>query len=219
MNNEYKEIACELKALNSDGTFEGYASTFGNIDDYDDTVEAGAFAKSIAEKTPVLLWYHKADQVIGTIIEMKEDEIGLFVKGRLLVGAVQKATEAYELLKAKAIKSLSIGYHANVYEFRKSPQAHYGDEIRVLKEVELIEISLVTFPADKYAKITSVKSYAQMDAREIEDTLRDAGLSRREAKALISRCKELSGTRSKDDEEIALNKLLEVINDGNKRLY
>lgn len=216
MNNEYKEISCELKALNSDGTFEGYASTFGNIDSYDDTVEAGAFAKSIAEKTPALLWQHKADEVIGTIIEMKEDEVGLFVKGRLLVDAIQRAKEVYELLKAKAIKSMSIGYRANAYEFRKSPKAHYGDEIRVLKEIDLLDISLVTFPADKHAKVMSVKSYAQMDIREIEDALRDAGFSRKEAKTLISRCKELCVTqRDETEEQTALKKLLEVMKNGN----
>ncbi|MDO5116195.1 MAG: HK97 family phage prohead protease [Synergistaceae bacterium] len=190
MRNETKDVFFDVKALSEDGTFEGYAATFNNIDFYDDTIEPGAFTKTIGERTPALLWQHNREDVIGTVEELREDSKGLYVKARLLKDGVAKAAEAYALIKAKAVSGLSIGYISIKWEYEKNAKAKYG-ELRRLKEVDLREISLVTFPADLNAGVTRVKSIAEMDIREIEETLRDADFSRKEAKALISRCKEL----------------------------
>lgn len=186
---ESKNIQFEIKALGEDGTFEGYASTFGGIDAYDDTIEPGAFTETIAQKTPALLWQHDSGDVIGVIDELREDGYGLYMKAHLLVEDISKAKEARILLKAKALSGLSIGYVPVEYWYEKNDKARWG-EVRHLKKIDLWEISIVTFPADSGAGVTGVKSFSDMGIREIEDTLRDAGLSRREAKSLISRCKE-----------------------------
>ena len=186
---ESKNIQFEIKALGEDGTFEGYASTFGGIDAYDDTIEPGAFTETIAQKTPALLWQHDSSDVIGVIDELREDTHGLYMKAHLLVEDISKAKEAHVLLKAKALSGLSIGYVPVEYWYEKNDKARWG-EVRHLKKIDLWEISTVTFPADSGAGVTGVKSFSDMGIREIEDTLRDAGLSRREAKSLISRCKE-----------------------------
>ena len=186
---ESKNIQFEIKALGEDGTFEGYASTFGGIDAYDDTIEPGAFTETIAQKTPALLWQHNSGDVIGVIDELREDGYGLYMKAHLLVEDISKAKEARILLKAKALSGLSIGYVPVEYWYEKNDKARWG-EVRHLKKIDLWEISIVTFPADSGAGVTGVKSFSDMGIREIEDTLRDAGLSRREAKSLISRCKE-----------------------------
>ena len=186
---ESKNIQFEIKALGEDGTFEGYASTFGGIDAYDDTIEPGAFTETIAQKTPALLWQHNSGDVIGVIDELREDGYGLYMKAHLLVEDISKAKEAHILLKAKALSGLSIGYVPVEYWYEKNDKARWG-EVRHLKKIDLWEISIVTFPADSGAGVTGVKSFSDMGIREIEDTLRDAGLSRREAKSLISRCKE-----------------------------
>lgn len=195
---ENKNITFEVKSLKEDGTFEGYASTFGGLDAYDDTIEPGAYAESIKSKTPVLLWQHDAADVIGMIEELKEDAHGLYMKARLLVEDIGKAKEAYALLKAKALSGLSIGFIPVEYWYEKSDKAKWG-EIRHLKKIDLWEVSLVTFPADGGAGVTGVKSYADMGPREIEDVLRDAGMSRKEAKSLISRCKELQRDAESND--------------------
>ena len=186
---ESKNIQFEIKALGEDGTFEGYASTFGGIDAYDDTIEPGAFTETIAQKTPALLWQHDSGYVIGVIDELREDGYGLYMKAHLLIEDISKAKEAHILLKAKALSGLSIGYVPVEYWYEKNDKARWG-EVRHLKKIDLWEISIVTFPADSGAGVTGVKSFSDMGIREIEDTLRDAGLSRREAKSLISRCKE-----------------------------
>ena len=186
---ESKNIQFEIKALGEDGTFEGYASTFGGIDAYDDTIEPGAFTETIAQKTPALLWQHGSGDVIGVIDELREDGHGLYMKAHLLIEDISKAKEAHILLKAKALSGLSIGYVPVEYWYEKNDKARWG-EVRHLKKIDLWEISIVTFPADSGAGVTGVKSFSDMGIREIEDTLRDAGLSRREAKSLISRCKE-----------------------------
>ena len=186
---ESKNIQFEIKALGEDGTFEGYASTFGGIDAYDDTIEPGAFTETIAQKTPALLWQHDSGDVIGVIDELREDGYGLYMKAHLLIEDISKAKEAHILLKAKALSGLSIGYVPVEYWYEKNDKARWG-EVRHLKKIDLWEISIVTFPADSGAGVTGVKSFSDMEIREIEDTLRDAGLSRREAKSLISRCKE-----------------------------
>ena len=184
----------EIREVREDGTFTGYGSVFGNVDAYGDIVEAGAFAKSIEKKKPALLWQHDPTQPIGVWEEISEDKHGLLMRGRLLIGKVAKATEARELLKAGAISGLSIGYMPVRWEYDKAPKEGSDDEksrsrVRRLKEIDLWEVSLVTFPANDAARVTGVKNLATI--QDVEENLRDAGYSRTEAKGLISRIKDL----------------------------
>ena len=192
-----RQIELELKNLSETGEIEGYASTFGNEDAYGDVVAKGAFISSIAKKNPVLLWQHDTRQPIGTITDLYEDDHGLYFKAQLLVDKVQKATEAYELLKVKAINGISIGFCVKDYEIK--------DGIRILKSIDLWEISLVTFPANDKAEVTGVKD---MSIREIEGCLRDLGLTPSNAKGVISRIKNL---RDVDETKESAKKLLQIM--------
>jgi len=109
--------------------------------------------------------------------EYAEDSKGLLLKGRPLVEDVQRAREAYALARAGAVNGLSIGY-----ETVSSEPGTKGT--RVLKEVNVHEVSLAVFPMNVQAGITSVKEIASI--RELEDSLRDAGFSRRDSKAIAS---------------------------------
>jgi uncharacterized protein len=149
-----------------DGTIRGYGSTFGNVDTYGDTVAKGAFKKTIADAKggacpwPVMLSQHGSnDQTpIGIWTYMDEDERGLKLKGRLAINT-RRGADAYALLKMKprpAFNGLSIGYRAKDFELHKSGLGPNGAK-RTLKAVDLVECSLVTFPADKFARVASVK--------------------------------------------------------------
>ena len=110
MTMHFKNAAFELKREpDDDGVFEGYASVFDVVDLGMDVVAKGAFAKSLAVRKPKMLWQHSMADPIGVWDEIREDERGLYVKGRLLKD-VQKGREAIALIKALAIDGMSIGY-------------------------------------------------------------------------------------------------------------
>lgn len=166
------------------GVFEGYASMFDQVDSVDDVVARGAFKNSINQinksgrKLP-MLWQHDQRSPIGMWEEMREDAKGLFVKGILFVDDVAQAKTAYAFLKKRVVDGLSIGYRTVDSSFDKG--------VRILKEINLLEISLVTIPALSTARVSSVKS-APRTEREFEEFLRDAGgYSRAEATAITSR--------------------------------
>lgn len=202
MELRYIERPFEVKAVEDDGVFSGYGSVFGNVDSYKEIVAPGAFAESLAQwktsgRLPPVLWQHRSGEPIGPFVEMFEDEHGLFAKGHLLVGDVQRAKEARALMKAKAVNGLSIGFVTREDSYDRV------SGIRTLKKVDLWEISVVTFPANPAAQIGSVKSAIDgiQTLREAEDFLRDVGrLSQSQAAAFISRFKSLSGQRDSDDE-------------------
>jgi len=182
------ELKSELKAYmpNDDeedkdyGVFEGYGSVFGNKDLGNDVIEKGAFEKSLKKRKPYqvkLLYQHKSDMPIGVFDEIKEDENGLKVKGRLAL-QTQAGKEAYELMKMGALDGLSIGFKVNPKEVSYDKRANK----RIIKEVDLMEVSLVTFPMNPKATVMSVKG-EEITIREWENGLRDAfSLSRSEAK-------------------------------------
>jgi len=180
------EIKSSIKAYEDEeedkdyGTFEGYGSVFGNKDLGNDVIEAGAFAKSLKKRKPQnvkLLYQHKSDMPIGVFDSIKEDEHGLVVKGRLAL-KTQAGAEAYELLKMGAIDGLSIGFRVNPQEVSYDKRGNK----RIIKEVDLMEVSLVTFPMNPQATVMSVKG-EKYSIREWENGLRDAfSLSRSEAK-------------------------------------
>jgi len=172
-----KNAAFELKREpDEDGSFEGYASVFDVVDLGMDVVAKGAFTKSLGSGRRVkMLWQHSMADPIGVWDEVREDDRGLFVKGRLLKD-VQKGRETMALLKAGAIDGMSIGYRTI------EAMAEAGGRVRKLLEIELHEISIVTNPMLPSATVTSVKSITT--EREFEAFLRDAGYSRKEATAL-----------------------------------
>lgn len=189
-----KEFRLDVKNLADDGTFVGYGSIFGNVDCYRESVVKGAFSKSLKkheqDNNPVLmLWQHSWEDPIGVWKELKEDDRGLYGVGEINLD-VQKGREAYSLMKQRALTGLSIGYK----------EVKYTDnaEVRLLEEIDLYEISPVTFPANEEARISAVKSerfqqFAQKmrnglppSIKEFEDVLRDAGISKSMATRIAS---------------------------------
>jgi len=196
------EIKSSIKAYNDDeedknyGTFEGYGSVFGNKDLGNDVIEAGAFAKSLKRRKPQnvkLLYQHKSDMPIGVFDEIKEDAHGLVVKGRLAL-KTQAGAEAYELLKMGALDGLSIGFRVNPKEVSYDKRGNK----RIIKEVDLMEVSLVTFPMNPQATVRSVKG-EEISIREWENGMRDAfSLSRSEAKMAAKAVTDAFGQRDVD---------------------
>lgn len=170
-------ICPEIKA-DKDGTIEGYGSVFGNVDRGGDTVLPGAFAASLAMNPKIkMLWQHDPSDPIGVWDEIKEDEKGLWVKGRILKG-IDRGRQALEMLREGVIDGLSIGY-------RTVKATRDADGNRVLQQLELWEVSVVTFPMDPKAIIDAVKA-AAMSQRELErELLRDSKFSRSVVSALM----------------------------------
>lgn len=143
----------EIKSVEDNGQFEGYASVFNIADSYGDIVVQNAFKKAISDfgkgKKPKLLWQHDTREPIGVIEDIYEDDYGLFIKGRLLL-ELPKAKEAYCLLINHAIEGLSIGYQLL--------NSYYKGGKRYLTDIDLAEISIVTFPACKPATVESIKT-------------------------------------------------------------
>jgi HK97 family phage prohead protease len=178
---------CELKFADDGGeeagVIEGYASKFGLLDRVGDIMEKGAFKATLADwkrrkAMPPILWQHDPYTPIGLWTELKEDDVGLYAKGQLLLDIPQGAI-ARSLIKAKAVRGLSIGYMTEEREIDRQTGA------RRLKKVALWEISPVTFPALPEAQIVGAKG--DFDPAALERILRDEGrLSIRDAKAAIS---------------------------------
>ncbi|SDW94732.1 HK97 family phage prohead protease [Lysobacter enzymogenes] len=199
---ETKQIALPSIALKFDdsrpGFFSGYASTFNNVDSYGDTVLPGAYKKTLKNRErPIRLrWNHWGD-VIGKWLDLREDDIGLYVEGELTPGH-STAQDVYASMKHGAVDGLSIGYRP--IQFRE-----LGNDRRELKEIQLFEISVVEEQADLGARIGAVKSALDQaeSLKEIECLLRDAGgFSRENATALVARVKALArGERDAEQQQ------------------
>jgi HK97 family phage prohead protease len=143
----------DIKDVGEDGTFTGYASKFGVTDLGGDSVQAGAFTKSLKSKPAAkvkMLRGHDSSDPIGVWSAIEEDSRGLKVKGQLILGTV-KGRETWELMKAGALDSLSIGYRTKKETYDRK------NNVRRLNELELHEISVVTFPMLPSATISRVK--------------------------------------------------------------
>lgn len=188
----------EVKKISNDGTFTGYGSVFGELDSYRDVVVKGAFLQTLQEdfaakgrKVP-MLWQHEPWTPIGVYTEVKEDDYGLYVEGQCNMD-VQQGRECHSLMKQGALDGLSIGYTTRKYEWDQE------EVVRSLLNVKLYEISPVTFPAGDSARVVDVKSFEQFKTlSDVEDTLRDAGFSPKEAKAFIASVKRVAGQRDVD---------------------
>lgn len=169
---ERKAIDVQIKASGDEGVIEGYGSVFNIRDMGGDIVEAGAFADTLENTRPKMLWQHDMAAPIGRWDEYREDESGLYMRGTIATKSTQ-GRDAYELVKAGAIEGLSIGYIVRDYDM--------DGDTRRLKRVDLIETSLVTMPMNPAAMVTGVKN---ADVRDIEAAFRQLGFSRSEAKAM-----------------------------------
>jgi len=189
-----QDFALQVKDLADDGTFTGYGSIFGNVDRGGDKVMPGAFSESLVqhrrEGTKVLmLWQHDAHEPIGVWEDLAEDAKGLWGRGRLIL-EVQKAREVHALMKVGAIGGLSIGY--------RERDADQDGNVRLLKKLDLYEISPVSFPMNRRARIEAVKSermeeFARrlrdgdpMPVKAFEDLLREAGVPKAMAVQIAS---------------------------------
>ena len=162
-----------------DGLFAGYASLFNVADGEGDVVAPGAFASALATRGPAriaMLWQHAPEQPVGTWTHIAEDARGLWVEGRLALES-EAGREAHALLKARALTGLSIGFDTVRAERRAGG--------RTLLEIDLWEVSLVTFPMLEAARVMRVKaasaSFAPFSGEQAEALAR---VMRRAAKAL-----------------------------------
>jgi HK97 family phage prohead protease len=192
---EVRAYALSIKATGDDGSVEGYGSMFGVKDAYDDIIAAGAFNASLAAHKstgtmPAMLWQHDSSEPIGVWTEMVEDAKGLRIKGRLALDTV-RGKEAHALLKLGALNGLSIGFVSKQWSYDRET------DIRTLTEVDLWEVSLVTFPANGKARVTNVKSAEELATpKDAERILRDAGFSKSDATAFVSRVMRMGEQRS-----------------------
>lgn len=195
---EYKFARTDLATIQSDGTFSGYASLFGAPDLGRDVLMPGAFERSLVKRGASgirMLFQHDPNQPIGVWDIIREDARGLYVKGRLMLD-VERAREVYALMKEGGLNGLSIGFKT----IKGKRDQRSG--IRNLFEVDLWEISIVTFPMLPEAQVSSVKAAtcnrkSLPSTREFERWLmRDAGFSRKQARTVIhSGFKSLDATR------------------------
>ena len=202
---DYLDVPFEVKAVSDDGLFSGYGSVFGVVDSYKEVVTPGAFDESLQGRMPALLWQHRMDEPIGVYTEMKEDDVGLYVRGRLLIDDDPLAKRAHAHMKAGSLTGLSIGYVLKDWEYDRSKEAF------LLKEIDLWEVSLVTFPSNDEARISDVKNALARgeipEQKKIERVLRDVGLSRTQAKAFMAGGYGALSLRDAEDVGSALNAL------------
>lgn len=168
----YKSFPFELKQVDENGIFEGYAAVFGNVDSWGDILEQGAFTKTLSKRANriKICYQHNPMQPIGVPLELREDTKGLYIKGKISQTTLGK--DVLQLMRDGVITELSIGYNTIKYEM--------DGPYRRLKEVELWEISPVTWAANELALITSVKtatSFADLPLAD-EGTKWDAGAAR-----------------------------------------
>jgi HK97 family phage prohead protease len=223
---ERRSVTFEVRAVSEEAgarTFEGYGSVFDTIDSYNDTIVKGAYRQTLKEwkakkKLPKMLLQHgggglfsaNADDMvpIGKWEEMREDDHGLFMRGRLFDIDTDRAKATYAALKEGELDGLSIGF--------KTLKSKKDEEtgIRTLTEIQLWEVSLVTFPANDPARVTGVKA-ADMTERQFEEFLREAGFPIAAAKTIVAkgyRALRDAAPNASNHEAAAAAELLALIN-------
>lgn len=204
--------ATELKFNAETGIFKGYASVFDGLDSYGDTIKKGSYLDTLkANGIPKLFFNHKWDMPVGRYTHADEDSKGLWVEGELTPGH-SLASDVRAAMLHETLDGLSIGGMLAKGDFKSTDQ---GGRV-IHKWTKLVEVSPVVFPADGMARIESVKSI-DFEAllpeckteRDIEKLLRDSGLGKWEAMAVISRVKAIFDGR--DSQEDADTKAAAVI--------
>ena len=186
--NHHLTIPLEVKNLKNK-EFDGHGSIFGNEDLGGDIVLPGAFNATLADHRekgtlPQMFWMHDPSRVPGKWLSMGEDSNGLKVKG--VLADTPLGDEIHTLLTMEAVKGLSIGYRVVEDDWTKDGQ-------RLLKQVDLWEVSVVSLPMNPLAQVVHAKSQLSQrgeyvpTAREFEHTLRDVGCSQRVAKRILAK--------------------------------
>lgn len=187
-----RDFTLNVKAadVQDDGTFTGYGSVFGVEDSYGEVVAPGAFRDSLGElaakgrRVPIL-WQHRTAEPIGIYSELAEDDHGLRLKGELAVGFDDLAKRAHGHMKMGSVTGLSIGYWVR--------ESSYDEKtgVRTLTKLDLVEVSLVTFPANDEARIDAIKlklAHGELPSLpEFERILREAGFSKTQAAVVANR--------------------------------
>lgn len=200
---KWLDVPFKIKAMKQDDNFfyfTGYASTFGNVDLGGDIVVKGAFSTSLMLRMPKLIEQHEVKKPLGILISAVEDEFGLLVEGKMPKNHT-RANDMIIMMEMGAIDSMSIGYRIKDYEMK--------DDIMFLKVVDLWEVSLVTFAMQPAARVVAMKdkdgnkSIEEIfegikSLKELEEYLKEKGLSQTERKILISKTKQLIGLRDGD---------------------
>jgi uncharacterized protein len=184
---EAKFTALDMKPTTETGVFAGYASLFNREDLGHDIILPGAFRDTLSKRGASgvrMLFQHNPSEPIGVWEELREDERGLYARGRLTLDAT-RSREVHALMRAGAIDGLSIGFNV------KRAERDRSSGIRRIGALDLWEISIVTFPMLPEARIGAVKSKPFAGTiptpRDFERWLmHDAGLSRSEARALMA---------------------------------
>jgi HK97 family phage prohead protease len=184
-----RDFDFEIKAVADDGGFNGYGSVWDVVDSYQEIVARGAFTDSLADIAakgrPVpVLWQHRSSEPIGIWTNLREDDHGLFGDGKILLDAGEMERRAYAHMKARTVTGLSIGYWVR--------ESSYDEKtgIRTLTKLDLVEISLVTFPANDDARVEAVKfklAHGELPSeREMEKYLREVGFSKTRAAGFVA---------------------------------
>lgn len=153
---EYKSFKFELESADESGEFSGYAAVFGNKDSGGDIIEKGAFSKTIREdfgRIKILSQHTDCELPIGKPLELREDDKGLFIRGK--ISDTAKGRDIQTLMKDGVLNELSIGYDAVEFDY----DSEQG--VRRLKEIKLWEVSIVTWAMNDQAKIDEVKSLVE----------------------------------------------------------
>jgi len=162
MRMQYRSFPFEVKAIDeTEGTFEGYASVYGNIDSHESIIEKGAFTKTLKENRArvKVLWNHNPDEPIGRPLEMKSDGIGLQVKGK--ISETTRGKDVLILMRDKVITELSFGFD--------TIQDKWENGVRHIKEVRLWEFSPVTWASNELAAITAVRErFPNIERRDFD---------------------------------------------------
>lgn len=198
----------EKKKADDPVTFEGYASVWGRIDSYGDTVIKGAFGESLKARRPMMLYGHNPGRVIGKWLDTKEDDKGLFVKGALTPGN-SDAADVGANLKFGALNGQSIGGYSVDWESQKNGG-------RLIKKFDLYEISVVSMPAEQEARVDTASVKQMLDEctklSDMEAFLREAaGLSKSAARDLVARFSRIARCETvSEGEGKAIGELLDV---------
>jgi HK97 family phage prohead protease len=210
-----------VQTVDEGRTFTGHGSVFDDPHptsswrlppDWADVTRQGAFKKTLSEHKkagtmPAMLFNHDMDNCIGCYTEAAEDGDGLLLTGKVAQSARTPAGgDIYELMTMGALNGLSIGFSVEKCKLDEK------SKVREITEISLFETSIVTIPAQSSARVTDVKSV--LNIRHLEAVLRDAGLSRTEAKALLSEgYRSFSAQRDAEEEELkeAIRNLTHVI--------
>lgn len=130
--------------------FEGYGSTFDDVDLVNDVMLQGSFTESLRKRSPVLLWQHDMNMPLGIFVEVTEDRKGLYVKGRMPKEDTFVSGRVVPQMKVGSVRKMSIGFAVTSRD-----DYTIEDGIRYIKRVELYEISLVTIPANPNADVVN----------------------------------------------------------------